>query len=122
MWSEVPWMKSVGGALLSVFKGHSHLVSSVAILNDPTHQLCKSGVCIVTSSDDGTVRIWDATGKEGKDGCLRVFKGHSCFVKSVTILNDPSHQLCKSGLCIVSGSRDKTVRIWDAVKGDWTRA
>eukprot|EP00938_MAST-03A_sp_MAST-3A-sp1_P003708 g3708.t1 len=114
MWSEVPWMKSVGGALLSVFKGHTSWVYSVAILNDPSHQLCKSGLCIVSGSKDKTVRIWDATGREGEDGCLRVFKRHSDGVTSVAILNDPSHQLCKSGLCIVSGSDDETVRIWDA--------
>ena len=62
-----------------------------------------------SGSEDKTVRIWDATGREGVDGCLRVFKGHSRDVNSVAILNDPSHQLSKSGLCIVSGSRDKTV-------------
>ena len=116
MWSEVPWMKSVGGAMLGVLKGHSKQVSSVAILNDSKNQLCKSGLCVVSGSDDKTVRIWDATGREGKDGCLRVFKGHSNRVRSVAILNDPKKQLCNSGLCVVSGSEDKTVRIWDAVK------
>ena len=71
-------------------------------------------LCIVSGSFDKTIRIWDATGREEKDGCLRVFEGHSSHVISVAILNDPSHQLCKSGLCIVSGSMDKTIRIWDA--------
>ena len=99
-----------------MFQGHSHWVRSVAILNDPKKQLCKSGLCVVSGSKDKTVRIWDATGREGKDGCLRVFKGHSKKVESVAILNDPKKQLCESGLCVVSGSEDKTVRIWDAVK------
>ena len=103
---------------LRVFKGDSEEVTSIAILNDSSHQLCKSGLCIVSGSKDKTIRIWDATGREGEDGCLRVFAGHSGPVESVAILNDPSHQLCKSGLCIVSsGSWDKTVRIWDAVEG-----
>ena len=56
-------------------------------------------------SYDKTVRIWDATGSEGKDGCLRVLKGHSNWVNSVAILNDPKKQLCNSGFCVVSGSR-----------------
>ena len=114
MWSEVPFMKSVGGAMLGVLKGHLHNVTSVAILNDPNKQLCESGLCAVSGSDDKTVRIWDATGREGKDGCLRVFKGHSTSVHSIAILNDPKKQLCGSGLCVVSGSCDHTVRIWDA--------
>jgi WD40 repeat protein len=107
-------MKSVGGAMLGVLKDHSIWVTSVAILNDPKKQLCNSGLCVVSGSKDDTVRIWDATGSEGKDGCLRVLKGHSHWVKSVAILNDSKKQLCKSGLCVVSGSDDKTVRIWDA--------
>jgi len=111
MWSEVPWMENVGGAMLGMLKGHSHYVMSVAILNDPTNKLCESGLCVVSGSFDITVRIWDATGREGKDGCLRVFEGHTGDVKSVAILNDSKKQLCKSALCIVSGSSDKTVRM-----------
>ena len=103
---------------LREFEGHSYGIYSVATLNDPSQQLCKSGLCIVSGSHDRTIRIWDATGREGEDGCLRVFKGHSECVSCVAILNDPTHQLCKSGLCIVSGSYDKTIRIWDATGED----
>ncbi len=50
---------------------------------------------------DGTVRGWDiATGAE-----RRVLKGHSDSVTAVAF--SPNSQL------IVSGSRDKTVRVWD---------
>ena len=46
-----------------------------------------------------------------------MFKGHSENVIAVAVLNDPSENLCKSGLCIISGSVDYTVRIWDAAEG-----
>jgi len=49
--------------------------------------------------------VWDAsTGKE-----LNVLNGHTLLVSSVAFSTD--------GTCIVSGSRDKLVRVWDASTG-----
>ncbi len=59
---------------------------------------------IVSGSYDGTVRIWDATGRPVVDPLT----GHSSSVSSVAVgrLGDRD--------VIVSGSGDGTVRVWDA--------
>ncbi|KAE9384653.1 WD40 repeat-like protein [Gymnopus androsaceus JB14] len=57
---------------------------------------------IVSGSDDGTVRVWDAmSGDE-----LHVFKGHKGMVLSVAFCPLVSH-------AHITGSHDKTVRVWD---------
>jgi WD40 repeat protein len=102
----------------------SYWVSSVAYSPDGKH--------IVSGSYDNTVRIWGAaTGEEvshraltfvfaaactGADLWGRVdeqkctLRGHSDWVRSVAYSQD--------GKLIVSGSHDRTVRIWDAATGE----
>ena len=64
---------------------------------------------IVSGSDDGTVRIWDAvTG----DPVGVPLTGHDGPVNAVAIGRAGDRDI------IVSGSGDGTVRIWDAVTGD----
>jgi WD40 repeat protein len=61
--------------------------------------------CIVSASEDGTVRVWDsATGK-----LVRILEGHGSSVRSVCFSPD--------GKTIASASRDKTVRVWDSATG-----
>jgi WD40 repeat protein len=63
------------------------------------------GKQVVSSSDDHTVRLWDAvTGAP-----LQTLKGHISGVNSVAFSPD--------GKQVVSGSYDHTVRLWDAVTG-----
>ena len=63
------------------------------------------GTCIVSSSNDNSVRVWDAsTGAE-----LKVLNGHTKSVYSVVFSPD--------GTRIVSGSYDKSVRLWDPSTG-----
>lgn len=79
------------------FVGHSNGV--YAIDSDA------EGRKIVTSSEDGTARIWDAsTGRE-----ILVLRGHEGAVNSARF--DPA------GTRIVTAGRDKTVRLWDAATG-----
>lgn len=60
-----------------------------------------SMIVSVSSSDDNTVRVWDArTGAE-----LMVFTGHTGAVTSASF-ND-------NGTQIVSCSDDNTIRVWD---------
>ena len=50
------------------------------------------------------------TMEQASGGCLRTMKGHTCPVTSVAISKDGTH--------IVSGSRDKTLRVWDRTSGE----
>src|SRR5262249_42547170 len=60
---------------------------------------------IVTGSDDGTTRVWDASiGTE-----VLQFKGNPKPVRAVAITPD--------GGRIISGSDDGTARVWDASTG-----
>lgn len=55
-------------------------------------------------SEDKTVKVWDI-----QTGILRrTLEGHSSKVTSVAI--------CRDGKIIVSGSRDKTIRVWGLTK------
>jgi tetratricopeptide (TPR) repeat protein/Tol biopolymer transport system component len=58
------------------------------------------GQCIVTTSSDKTVRVWDLSGK-----VLAELKGHSESVTSASFSPD--------GKLIVTASADKTARVWD---------
>jgi len=64
------------------------------------------GLRVVSGSQDGTLRLWDA--KSGQP-IGDPFKGHESSVYSVAFSPD--------GLHIVSGSQDKTLRLWDARTG-----
>ncbi|KAG2055001.1 WD40 repeat-like protein, partial [Suillus hirtellus] len=64
------------------------------------------GTRIVSGSNDGTIRLWDAVMGKPIGHPLR---GHTFPVTSVAFSPD--------GTCIVSSSDDKTIRLWDAAMG-----
>ena len=64
------------------------------------------GKCVVSGSDNKTVRIWDV-GSGQTVSCS--FEGHTNAVTSITFSRD--------GKRVVSGLYDKTVRIWDVETG-----
>jgi WD40 repeat protein/sterol desaturase/sphingolipid hydroxylase (fatty acid hydroxylase superfamily) len=77
--------------------GHAAAVLGVAISSD--------GGRIVSGSEDGLVKVWDAaTGHE-----TMTCTGHTRPVCGVALSPD--------GHCLVSGSQDRTVRVWDAATG-----
>jgi WD40 repeat protein len=83
-------------------KGTHDSVTSVAFSPDGTR--------IVSGSDDGTIRVWDASTSDTVAGPFGGFKGHTRSVTSVAFSPD--------GKRIVSGSVDQTIRVWDAHTGD----
>ena len=77
--------------------GHEGVIGSTRFSPD--------GRFIVTASDDGTVRLWNAqTGQE-----VRQFIGHGAIVNAVTVSPDSRF--------LVSASADGTARIWDFASG-----
>jgi WD40 repeat protein len=77
--------------------GHTSYVCRVVVSAD--------GKRVLTSSDDKTLRLWDAdTGEQ-----LRVFEGHTGSVGGAALSPD--------GKYVLSGSHDRTVRLWDAATG-----
>ncbi len=67
------------------------------------------GRSVLTGSDDGTARLWDAASGES----LRTFSGHSGGVSSVAFSPD--------GRSVLTGSNDGTARLWDAATGESLR-
>ncbi|PPQ94743.1 hypothetical protein CVT25_007691, partial [Psilocybe cyanescens] len=67
-----------------------------------------NGTQIASGSDDGFVRIWDASSGEE----LKILKGHNDGVSSVSFTSDDRW--------IASGSDDFSVRVWDVWNGEIT--
>jgi WD40 repeat protein len=88
----------MGQSTGELLEGHTDEVNSVSFSLD--------GTCIVSGSEDMTVRLWDArTGQAVGDP----LEGHTSWVRSVLFSPD--------GTRIISGSRDGTVRVWYATIG-----
>ncbi|MBA2307392.1 hypothetical protein H0W26_04635, partial [Candidatus Dependentiae bacterium] len=104
---------------LFVFEGHTGEVTSVALSTDEE--------MVITGSSDGTARLWSTTKRErflacsptrnllfeGKGGIHAVLlgelNGHTAPVTSVAFSND--------GKTVLTGSKDKTARLWDTATG-----
>jgi platelet-activating factor acetylhydrolase IB subunit alpha len=96
--------------------GHSDWVRALAVTAD--------GKYLASASSDQSVRIWDLHSGE----CKAELLGHTHVVECVTFLPLEAHghvqELCKlakdtesssSGRFVMSGSRDKTVRLFDTL-------
>jgi WD40 repeat protein len=83
------------GQELQTLSGHRGDVYTVAFSPDD------DGRWVASAGEDSTVKVWDSrTGR-----LVRTFRGHTGLVSSVAFSPD--------GRRLVSGSRDKTVKVWD---------
>ncbi|OMJ70397.1 hypothetical protein SteCoe_31644 [Stentor coeruleus] len=96
-------------------EGHTSCINTIAVSNDST--LIASGSGLQKSSDnrksiwsinkkhqnssDNTIRVWNAKEKQQ----IAVFKGHTEPINSIVMTSDNHY--------IISGSNDKTIRIWN---------
>ncbi|MBK9187504.1 MAG: protein kinase [Phycisphaerales bacterium] len=95
---EWRWLNTSADTSLAELKGHTGEVRSAAFSPDGTR--------IVTTSTDGTARVWDvATGTT-----LTELKGHTDSVNSAAFSPD--------GTQIVTASSDGTTRVWDSATGE----
>ncbi|KAF9460308.1 WD40-repeat-containing domain protein [Collybia nuda] len=100
------WNTLTGEAVGDPLQGHTNAVTSVVFLPD--------GKSIASGSKDKTIRMWDLETDTGikKHSSTTIKKhsdGHAHVVQSVAISSD--------GKNIVSGSYDKTIRLWDVETG-----
>ena len=81
----------------AALRGHTGRVTSAAWSPD--------GKSLVTASDDGTARVWDAASRQ----LLHTLIGHTNVVRSAAWSPD--------GKSLVTASEDNTARVWDAASG-----
>ena len=78
--------------LVATLRGHVDGVTALAVLADGR---------LASGAGDGTVRVWDATGRSAPV----VLAGHEGRVTALAVLPDGR---------LASGADDRTVRVWDA--------
>lgn len=78
--------------------GQGHAITAVAFLPDGR---------AVTTSEDQTVRVWDAGLSGARE--LLCFRGHTMWACAVACAPDGRH--------VLSGGADNTLRLWDVTQG-----
>jgi WD40 repeat protein/serine/threonine protein kinase len=98
------WDPLTGREILNL-RGHSAACHCVAFSSD--------GQRLASASEDGSIRIWDATPLKPNESMESMTCTHDSEVWSVAFSPD--------GRLVASGSWDNTVRVWDAQTGASTR-
>eukprot|EP00126_Sphaerothecum_destruens_P011978 Sdes_comp20976_c1_seq1m19096 len=96
------------GNLITSLAGHTGPVKSVALLNPSSASLIGSEFRLLSASKDESVRMWSCLVDNNMDSQLGVcrceFVGHTDSVESIALHPDGTH--------FVSGSSDKTIKMW----------
>jgi len=82
------------------------------------------GTILASGSHDKTIRLWDV----GKSECIQVMRDHTHYIEcldfspsTLSVLETPDGQTFKgkgvAGNFLASGSRDKTIKIWEVATG-----
>jgi len=109
------WETSTGYCIRTL-RGHDDWIRSIQITDD--------GTTLASCSHDKTVRLWDLA----KGECTQVMRDHTHYIECVafspatlTSLDAPDGKTYKgksgSGVFLASGSRDKTIKIWETATG-----
>ena len=85
---------------VQILRGHSGDVWTTAFSPDP------EGRWVASAGEDTTVKVWDTRSGE----LVHSFRGHTGLVSSVAFSRD--------GRQLFSGSRDKTVKVWNLTQQD----
>ena len=91
-------------ALRAECRGHDEDVRAIAVCGSNT---------FATSSRDKTVRVWNEQPGQPPFTTSTVCVGHTSFVSALTWLPPGILGVCPDG-AIVSGSRDKSIKVWDS--------
>jgi len=99
--------------LIGTLDGHTGWVTQIA-----TFTRSDSSTTVISASRDKTILVWDVNANASSDGepigrPVRSLTGHNHFVSDVVISSD--------GQFALSGSWDKTLRLWDINTGQSTR-
>ncbi len=92
--------------LLHTLTGHTKKINNLTWWGEKSNSYEYEKQEIVTASDDGTAKIWDAN----KGMLLFTLSGHKGVVNFAAFSPDGQH--------IATASTDNTARIWDATTGD----
>lgn len=98
---EWRWLKAASDDSLTIMSGHRSLIRTMAYSHDGTR--------ILSASDDGTIRIWDA-------------KGNPITTLQVASSIPIMAALSPDGKRVAAVCGDQTVRIWDVATGQQLRS
>ncbi|KAH9822503.1 WD40-repeat-containing domain protein [Melampsora americana] len=137
------WNFKTGGGF--VLRGHREWVNSVELWTpgssptnpsnptDPTN-LTNTGTLLFSASDDGLIKVWNLDTRE----MVRVLEGHMGQVQSIKMIKIDDHEFEESEVshksvdhslepifkgsggsqpCLVSGSLDNCLKVWDLERG-----
>jgi WD40 repeat protein len=104
--TRAPSLAAPGGEEEALLLGHTARVTALVLL--PRQQRHVIDERLLSASEDGTLRLWDAR----SGACLRVLRGHAAPVCACAALSSTS---------AASASADGTLRLWNAADGTCER-